>query len=148
MSVTIRELCAEDKQAWQKLWQGYLEYYRSELPDSMTELTWQRLLDPSFGINGFGAFGEDGAQIGIVHYLFHPVTWSAVPRCYLEDLFASEAARGKGAGRALIAAVVKAAKEKGSGQVYWLTEDYNKRAQGLYDKVAEKTPFIKYQITL
>ena len=52
---------------------------------------------------------QDGRLVGIVHYLFHPVTWSIAPRCYLEDLFVSPDARGSGAGRALIEAVYRAA---------------------------------------
>ncbi len=145
MPVSARKLTAEDKPIWLELWQGYVAYYRAEIADDVTEVTWARLLDESSGVEGFGAADEGGALVGIVHYLFHPVTWSKQPRCYLEDLFTSKAARGKGAGRALIEAVYEEAKAKGSDQVYWLTEDYNKRAHYLYDKVASKTHFIKYQ---
>ena len=145
MTITVRKLEAGDKAAWLELWQGYVTYYRREISDEITQATWGRLLDPSSSIEGFGAVNEDGVLVGIVHYLFHPVTWSTGPRCYLEDLFTATPARGKGAGRALIEAVYSEAKANGAGQVYWLTEDYNKRAQYLYDKVATKTPFIKYQ---
>ena len=105
-------------------------------------------MDLDFGIYGLGAVNGDGVLIGFVHYLFHPVTWADAPRCYLEDLFTAEAARNTGAGRALIEAVAQAAKAKGSDQVYWLTEDNNERAQHLYNKVADKTVFIKYQRNL
>ena len=145
MTIKVRELKAKDEASWRLLWQGYLEYYRTDLPEEITKLTWERLLKPHSGINGLCAVDERGTLIGIVHYLFHPVTWSAGPRCYLEDLFTSEQARGKGAGRALIEAVAKAARAQNADQVYWLTEEYNKRAQALYDKVARKTVFIKYQ---
>jgi len=29
--------------------------------------------------------------------------------------------------------------------VYWLTQDFNHTARNLYDRVAQLTPFIKYQ---
>ncbi|HHL43592.1 MAG TPA: GNAT family N-acetyltransferase [Hellea balneolensis] len=109
----------------------------------MSDETWRRLLDPDHVVQGFGAV-LDGHLVGIVHYLFHPVTWSTGPRCYLEDLFTSKDARGQGVGRALIAAVHREAQKAGADQVYWLTESHNRRAQALYDKVATKTPFIKY----
>lgn len=67
------------------------------------------------------------------------------PRCYLEDLFVAETARGSRAGRVLIEAVYGAADARGADQVYWLTEEANHTARALYDKAARQTPFIKYQ---
>ena len=89
--------------------------------------------------------GEAGEMVGIVHYLFHPVTWSITDRCYLEDLYVCEAARGAGLGRALIEAVYAASDERGADQIYWLTEDINATARRLYDRIGRLTPFIKYQ---
>jgi len=48
-------------------------------------------------------------------------------------------------GRALIEAVYEAADERGAPSVYWLTQDFNETARVLYDRVANLTPFIKYQ---
>jgi GNAT superfamily N-acetyltransferase len=53
--------------------------------------------------------------------------------------------RGTGIGRALIEAVYAEADSLGAGNVYWMTQDFNATARLLYDRVAEKTPFIKYQ---
>ncbi len=145
MTITIRPLTRNDKQVWLTLWQGYLTYYSTELPDDITELTWSRLMDASFGIHGLGAVDTGGNLVGFTHYLFHPITWSKDPCCYLEDLFTAQAARNTGAGRALITAVADVARAKGADQLYWLTEDHNKRAQHLYNKIANKTEFIKYK---
>jgi len=144
MTISVKPLAKDHKEAWHPLWMGYLAYYKSTVSDQITEATWVRLLDPSSAIKGFGAFDENDKMVGIVHYLFHPVTWSKTDRCYLEDLFASPEARGKGVGRALIEAVEKEAVNAGADQLYWLTEDFNHTAHKLYDKVADKTPFIKY----
>ena len=108
-------------------------------------MTWQRITDPAGTIHGLGGFDAKGNLIGIVHYLFHPVTWAISNRCYLEDLFVTPAARGTGAGRALIEAVYRAADEVGADQVYWLTAHSNATARKLYDRVAQVTPFIKYR---
>ena len=56
-----------------------------------------------------------------------------------------EAARGTGAGRALIEAVYAAADAAGCPSVYWLTQDFSATARRLYDRVAKKTPFIVYR---
>ncbi len=144
MSPEIRPLESADRAPWEALWNGYLTFYKQELPSDVTEATWQRLLDPGFDMHGLCAVNGDGALIGIVHYLFHPVTWATAPRCYLEDLFVAETARGTGAGRRLIEAVYGAGDARNADQVYWLTADDNHTARRLYDRVATLTPFIKY----
>ena len=53
--------------------------------------------------------------------------------------------RGGGAGRALIAAIYDAADAKGATRTYWTTQEFNYYARLLYDKVAEKSPFIQYR---
>ncbi len=145
MPVRVRALAAGDHEAWLPLWQGYLAFYETEVSDAVSETTWRRIVDRDGPIHGLGAFDEAGRMVGLVHYLFHPVTWSAANRCYLEDLFVSPAARGTGAGRALIEAVYRAADEAGADQVYWLTAQNNATARRLYDRVARATPFMKYQ---
>ena len=145
MSVSIRPLEERDKQAWLPLWRGYLEFYETSVSDEVTEATWQRIVDPAGSIHGLGAFDVEDRLVGIVHYLFHPVTWAISNRCYLEDLFVRPAARSTGAGRALIEAVYRAADEVGADQVYWLTAHSNATARKLYDRVAQVTPFIKYR---
>ena len=52
--------------------------------------------------------------------------------------------RGGGVGRALIEAVYAAADANGTPAVYWLTQDFNETARLLYDRVAQVTPFIRY----
>jgi GNAT superfamily N-acetyltransferase len=145
MSVAVRPLQEEDHAAWLPLWQGYLAFYRSSIPDAVTNETWRRIVDKDAPIHGFGAVGESDRLIGFAHYLFHPVTWSIAERCYLEDLFVAPAARGSGAGQALIEGVYRAADAAGADQVYWLTAFDNATARRLYDRVARATPFIKYQ---
>jgi GNAT superfamily N-acetyltransferase len=145
MIFAIRTLEPTDRHQWDVLWRGYLDFYETTIPDHVTDLTWQRLLDPEAPILGFCAAREDGALLGFVHYLFHPVTWAAGPRCYLEDLFTSPKARGQGVGRALIEAVYAAADARGADQVYWLTQSTNSTARRLYDQVARATQFIKYR---
>jgi GNAT superfamily N-acetyltransferase len=100
--------------------------------------------DPAEPMFGLGAY-SDGTLIGIVHYLFHRSFWSIANYCYLQDLFVAEAARGKGAGRALIQAVETAAREAGAGRVHWLTQEGNRTARALYDTLAECPGFIQYR---
>jgi ribosomal protein S18 acetylase RimI-like enzyme len=145
MTIDIRPPHAGDHDAWLPLWRGYLDFYEAEIGDGVTAETWRRLLDPAHAIRGFVAADDGGQLVGLVHYLFHPVTWSLAERCYLEDLFVRPEARGLGAGRALIEAVYRVAEEAGADQVYWLTAHDNATARRLYDRVGRLTPFVKYR---
>jgi GNAT superfamily N-acetyltransferase len=145
MTFEIRTFHEDDRDEWDRLWRGYLAFYETTLSDQVSETTWESLLDPEEPILGFCAVAPDGKLLGIVHYLFHPVTWSVGPRCYLEDLFTAPEARGQGVGKALIEAVYAAADARGADQVYWLTQESNATARRLYDQVAHATPFIKYR---
>ncbi|WP_210092476.1 GNAT family N-acetyltransferase [Ruegeria sp. HKCCSP346] len=143
-ALTIRTLRAEDKSQWADMWRDYLAFYETALPDDVYETTFSRLLgdDPQ----DFSCFvaEQNGALVGLTHYLFHRHAWKVEKVCYLQDLFAQPEARGAGVGRALIQAVYDEADRQGAPSVYWLTQDFNHTARKLYDRIGTLTPFIKY----
>ena len=145
---TLTPLTADDQDDWLPLWWGYLEFYESELTTAQTELTFARLIDPADDVHGVIARDKSGHAIGFVHWLTHPSTWSVGPYCYLEDLFVHPDARGSGAGAALIEHVRSWAEQSGCDKVYWLTQSENRRARALYDRVAQDTGFVHYEIDL
>lgn len=134
-----------DRVKWEVLARGYMAFYETTVPDAGYEETWQRL------INGGELYGIaarlDGEVVGIAHYLFHANVWSA-GACYLQDLFVDEAARGQGAGRALIEQVAEAARERAVPRLYWHTRQDNAQARALYDKVTHYNGFISYVLPL
>ena len=87
----------------------------------ISDLAWQRFHDPDEPMFLLGGY-VDGKLTGFAHYLFHRSTWAPGNYCYLEDLFVSESARGRGVGRALIEAVYDKAEAAGASRVYWLTQ--------------------------
>ena len=42
---TIRELADSDRAEWCALWRGYLTFYKSDVPDAVSEITWRRLVE-------------------------------------------------------------------------------------------------------
>lgn len=94
---------------------------------------------------GLVAVDNSGAVVGLANVVFHPSTWSATHYCYLEDLFADEAVRGQGVGRALIEAVYDLADQRGASRTYWATQDNNATARRLYDHIGVLTPFVQYR---
>jgi GNAT superfamily N-acetyltransferase len=89
--------------------------------------------------------GRGGKLLGLAHFLFHRSTTAVGPNCCLQDLFTIGEARGKGVGRALIEAVYERARAAGSPRVYWQTQEGNRAARRLYDKVAENFGFVVYR---
>jgi GNAT superfamily N-acetyltransferase len=142
--ITIRPLARADRAQWEPLWQGYLAFYKTSVPDDVTDLTFARFFDDAEPMHALVA-ERDGEIVGIVHYIFHRSTWTKGPYCYLQDLFTAERARGGGVGRKLIEAVYERAKAEGASRVYWLTQESNATARALYDKLADRPGFIQYR---
>lgn len=142
--LVIRPVAAADFAQWLPLWTGYNTFYKRVLPDPITQSTWARFLDPAEPVHALVA-EENGRLLGLVHYLFHRATAMIEDSCYLSDLFTSDAARGKGVGKALIEAVYMKARDAGCSRVYWQTHETNAVAQVLYNKVAERSGFIVYR---
>lgn len=145
MSTTIRPLTKSDEPRWRELWQAYLEFYNSSVPETVTATTFSRLLDEKRTQQNALVAEHGGRIVGIVHFIYHAHNWRVEDVCYLQDLYVDAAVRGTGAGRALIEAVYAAADGNGTPSVYWLTQDFNTTARTLYDRVAKLTPFVKYQ---
>ena len=112
--VTITGLDEADRDAWERLFRGYLRFYQQDLAQDVVDRLWRELLSAA-RVHGLGA-RFDGRLVGIVHFLVHPSTWGA-DVCYLEDLFTDPEARGKGVGRSLIDGVVAWARGQGCGAV-------------------------------
>ncbi|MBK1635971.1 GNAT family N-acetyltransferase [Rhodovulum adriaticum] len=144
IDLTIRPLQAADRPEWHRLWTGYLTFYDNQLPQSVYESTFSRLLpggDPDMACR-LAVMG--GRPVGLVHFLFHNHCWRPEGACYLQDIYAEPDSRGQGAGRAMIEAVYAAAEERGVPFVYWHTHEFNTIARRLYDRIGRATPFIKY----
>ncbi|MBL4805994.1 MAG: GNAT family N-acetyltransferase [Rhodobacteraceae bacterium] len=144
MTLIIRPLVSADEAMWRQLWCGYLDYYETELSDEIYVSAFSRMLSddhPEY----HGLVAElDGKLVGLTHYIFHTHGWQLADVCYLQDLYADPTVRGKGIGRALIEGVYAAADVAGCPSVYWMTQDFNKTARVLYDRIGQLTPFIKY----
>ncbi len=144
----IRPLEVRDEADWRRLWTAYLEFYESSIPEEVYRSSFDRLLAGNAGADNefHGLIAEVGGKpVGLVHYLFHRHGWKIENVCYLQDLYADPDVRGTGVGRALIEAVYERADNAGCPSVYWQTQDVNHTARQLYDRIATKTPFIKYQ---
>ncbi|MFZ0605769.1 MAG: GNAT family N-acetyltransferase [Roseiarcus sp.] len=141
----VRAIERTDRAQWTPLWRAYLDFYRAQWSDEVADATFARIFDPLEPVHALVA-DRGGELIGLAHYLFQRSTWLINSQCYLQDLYVGEATRGGGVGRALIAAVVDAARQAGAARVFWNTHETNAVARRLYDAVAERSGFIQYRI--
>lgn len=146
--ITVRPVVRQDFDRWLPLWEGYNAFYGrsgpTALPEAITQMTWSRFFDAYEPVHALVAESDD-RLLGLTHYLFHRSTTAIEPNCYLQDLFTSQDARGKGIGKALIEGVYDRAREAGSKRVYWQTHETNQTAMRLYDQVAERSGFLVYR---
>jgi GNAT superfamily N-acetyltransferase len=143
-ALIVRPVAPMDFEQWERLWEGYNQFYERRLAPEITRMTWSRFFDAYEPVHAIVA-EIDGQLLGLVHYIFHRSTIMIAPVCYLQDLFTAESARGKGVGRALIEAVYERAQEAGSKRVYWQTHETNLTAMKLYDHIAERSGFVVYR---
>lgn len=144
----IRPVNAEDYAGWLPLWDGYNAFYErvgpTALSPEITRITWARFLDPAEPVEALVA-EEDGQLLGLAHFLFHRSTTAIAPICYLQDLFTTEVARGKGIATALIQRVYQEARNAQASRVYWHTHETNQNAQRVYNQIAQRSGFIVYR---
>ena len=74
----------------------------------------------------------DGQAIGMALYFFNFSTWTGWRGLYLEDLYVTPAARGTGAGKALLKHLAGIAVARGCTRFEWSVLDWNTPAQEFY----------------
>lgn len=75
---------------------------------------------------------EGDTPVGFALYFFNYSTFEGRPGLYLEDLFITEAYRGKGYGTAMLKKLAEIAVERDCKRYEWVCLDWNKPALNLY----------------
>jgi GNAT superfamily N-acetyltransferase len=118
------------------LMRAYCDFYAVAPSDeSLRRLAEALIADPEHeGLQLLGR-GEDGRAVGFATLYW---TWSTTDACrigVMNDLFVTEAARGKGLAEALIGACRTECAKRGARRLVWQTAPDNFRAQAVYDRV-------------
>lgn len=148
MTQIIRPVAKADHAEWDRLYQGYGFFYKVAQTAAMREKVFGWLMDADHEVNGLVAQNAEGKLIGLTHYRPYASPLAATMNGFLDDLFVDPSARGSGAAEALINGVQAVGREKGWGKVRWITADDNYRGRGVYDKLATRTPWITYDMTV
>jgi len=114
----------------------------------MRDEVWSWLIDTNHEVNGFIAVNNQGTAVGLAHYRSFSRPLSATVGGFLDDLFVEQSARGHKVGKKLIEAVTKVGQEKNWSLIRWITAENNYRARSTYDKLANQTNWVTYDIKL
>jgi len=126
-----------------------LAVFERELPERV-HLTPEAILRDGFGPRPvFEAIIAEQGGVAVGFALFFPnySTWEGSPGLYLEDLFVTEAARGTGAGRALLVALARIAHERGWARLDLSVLDWNP-ARAFYEALgmAHQDEWLPYRM--
>ena len=141
----IRKPTEADRAAWEILYAGYAAFYRVAQTPEMRATVWGWIHDPTQQTEALVA-EMDGTLIGLAHFRPYSRPLSASTGGFLDDLFVDPAARGSGAAKALIDAVGDVGRARGWTVIRRITAEDNYRARGLYDRVAERTKWVTYDV--
>ena len=151
MNIEIRPVAASDRAGWDRLYAGYAEFYGVTQTAAMRDEVWHWLMDGGTGtgpqVEGLVALA-DGRISGLAHFRAFARPLAAATGGFMDDLFVDPACRGHDIGLRLIETVAEIGKARGWGVIRWITAHDNRRAQRIYDRIAEKTGWVTYDIDL
>ena len=147
MQYTIKSIEKFDYKNWINIYHKYAEYYQVDIPEDRFEKTWNWLLNPSHSLRGLVV--KKGEEIiAFAHYRGMPSPLDSCEVGFLDDLYVLPDYRGKKIGEALILRVKEEGKKEGWPYIYWITKDNNYRARKLYDRLARKTDWNYYEMSI
>jgi ribosomal protein S18 acetylase RimI-like enzyme len=147
-NISIRPVLPADRLDWDRLYAGYAAFYNVEQTAAMRDTVWSWLMDAGREVYGLVAVDETGRLIGFTHFRSYARPLSASTGGFLDDLFVDPDARGSGVAEMLINAVKAEGKARGWSVIRWITAEDNYRARALYDRVAERTKWVTYDMRL
>lgn len=77
----------------------------------------------------------DGKPVGLAVWFYSYSTFRGRHGIWLEDLFVEETARGRGAGRALLAGLARRCRDEGLPRLDWSVLDWNAPSIAFYDSL-------------
>lgn len=145
-SFHTRHVTESDRADWRPLFNGYAGFYQVEMTDRIADETFSWLLDPAHVLEGLITRDGDGRAVGIAHVRACPRPLGGCEIGFLDDMFVLPEARGSGASDAIFQALRELAGERGWATLRWITQHFNERGRGFYDRYTDgPTDFIVYQ---
>jgi GNAT superfamily N-acetyltransferase len=143
---TTEFVSESDKAEWRVLFDGYADFYGVPMDNAIADEVWRWLLDPNHVLEGLLTRDAAGRAVGLAHVRACPRPLGACEVGFLDDMFVSPQARGSGAADAVFEALGRLAAERGWPAIRWITQHFNTRGRGFYDRyTGGASDFIMYQ---
>ncbi len=146
--IVVTPLHANDREQWQRLYYDYADFYQVPMNQITLDTVWGWIFDDTRPFYALIAKDSAGSAVGLMHYgeMLSPLRGMTVG--FLNDLYVDPALRGEGAVDKLFKELRVAAKKQGWPWVRWNTAENNYRARAVYDKLAIKTHWQTYQLSI
>ena len=141
----IRDIEIKDKEEWEKLYQGYADFYKVEINEEILNTVWNWLHDIKHELNGL-VYEIDNHIVAIAHYRQMPSPLRGKNIGFLDDLYVHPDYRGRKIGEDIINKLNEISKERGWGLIRWITRNDNHSAKSLYDRIAKKSTWDVYEL--
>jgi len=146
MNMVVSELSLADRAGWQSLYQQYAEFYQVPMNQEILDTVWSWIFDEEHQFYALIAKDDAGNYLGLMHFRAMPSPLRGKLVGFLDDLYVTPTARGAGVVDALYQALNAAAAKNAWPFVRWITADNNYRGRNVYDKLADKTQWLTYQM--
>src|SRR5690606_31749200 len=124
--ITVRPVRPDDVPAVVAMAHELAEYERAPDECHLTDADLHRALFADHpAVFGHVAVAADDVPVGFALWFLNYSTWEGRNGIHLEDLFVRPAARGSGAGRALLAALAQICVERGYRRLEWWVLHWN-----------------------
>ncbi len=147
MTWTISPPVENDKAAWQRLYHSYAEFYNVPMNDEILDTVWQWIHDNNEAFYALLAKDQQGNAVGFMHFRAMKSPLRGKDVGFLDDLFINPDCRGSGLLDAMFDTLKRSAVEQDWPFVRWITAENNYRGRGAYDRLANKTQWLTYQLT-
>tara|TARA_B110000438_G_C15521072_1_gene524202 strand:- start:52 stop:483 length:432 start_codon:yes stop_codon:yes gene_type:complete len=141
----IREIKLRDKEEWKDLYRGYADFYKVEMNEQILKIVWGWLHDKNHDVKGI-VYEHENKIVGFAHYRRMPRPLRGKYIGFLDDIYVEPKQRGKKIGEKLIYELNEISKKNNWDLIRWITQDNNRRAKSLYDRVAKKTTWSLYEL--
>jgi GNAT superfamily N-acetyltransferase len=148
MSIKVTSLSEQDREQWEQLYRGYADFYQVPMNDEILNKVWGWVFSDQQRFFSLIAKDNQGNALGLMHYreMASPLRGAFVG--FLDDLFVLPHGRGKGVVDALYNQLEKEAAKQQWPLVRWITAENNYRGRAVYDRLAEKTKWVTYQLDI
>ena len=146
MTITVSATGLDDQEQWQRLYRGYADFYQVPMTDETLDTVWSWIFDEQQAFFGLIAKTNNGDTVGLMHFreMQSPLRGARVG--FLDDVYVDPEHRGTGIVEALYEELNQVARNQGWPFIRWITAEDNYRGRGVYDKIAQKTHWLTYQM--